>query len=842
MKSQNPQERILPAQNRLKLALEMDTHRQEEEEIRLLSQVLDPAEPIHLLDGEKILYANRAACNMLGYTRDELGAMSVFDIDPVVTKERVEQIIETLNREKRAQFESVHRTKDGRLYDVEVTCALFPCEGKNLIISQIRDITDFNRMQKALATREQEYLNLAEGSPDYIIRYDLKGRILYLNAPLVERLELDNPEEVIGKRPGEAWPDGRYSAIEQAAARAIETNTLQIVEVSEILSEGEQKDFQILILPEKDVTGRIIGSIAFGRDITEHKRREDLLHKREQEFRAMIENAPDPVTRYDRDGRRIYVNPAFEKLMGKPGHLLLGRTPGEVPVGDHAEVGRRAQKAISRVIKEGVPAETEVIWEDGDGVEHCHQIRFVPEFDRDGEVQTVLSVARDISPLRAYQRQLHDLAYFDILTGLPNRALFFDYLQQAITDALLCNKGPLGLMLVDLDRFKAVNDSFGHHTGDRLLCEVGQRLRKKVREGDIVARLGGDEFAIILPKVPTCETLAAIASTLLAALAEPFKIEGKHLNVTASIGISSCPKDSRDAWELVQLADMAMYHARSRGRNNFLFHSVELTASAKKRLSLEAELGNAIKRRQFELFYQPTVELKSGRLVGAEALLRWHHPGSGIMTPDRFIDIAEETGMIIELGEWVFRTACLTAAKWNRAENAEIRMAINLSVRQFDQKGLVEMAKSILEDTRCRPEWVELEITESLLLEDREDILTTLEELRRIGFSIAMDDFGTGYSALGYLTKFPIDRLKIDRSFVSNIFNRKKSEALVKAFVFLAQTLDLSLVAEGVETRQQASFLRDIGCNHAQGYLFGKPVPQTQFEQMLTCHARSIRP
>ena len=582
-----------------------------------------------------------------------------------------------------------------------------------------------------------------------------------------------------------------------------------------------------------DADGRVAGIVGAMLDITERKRAEDLLHKREQEFRAMIENSPDPVIRYDREGRRIYINPAFEKLMGKPAYLLLGKTPSEMPAGGDAGFGKAYQQTLDRVIGEGAPADLELSWNDEDGLECCHRIRFVPEFDQEGAVSTVLCIGRDVSSLRAHQRQLHDLAYYDNLTGLPNRVLFLDRLRQAVAEVSQDERRMVGLMLLDLDRFKAVNDSFGHHVGDKLLCAVGKRLLQKVRDCDIVARLGGDEFAIILPNLSQREALGTLAGTLLGDLSEPFDIEGKLLNVTATIGIASCPDDSRDASELVQLADTAMYHARSMGRNHFLFCSAELTASVKQRLSLEADLCNALKQEEFELYYQPKMNLASGEIVGAEALLRWQHPEMGVITPDRFIELAEETGMIIDLGEWVLRSACSVICELNQAENGELKVAVNLSVRQFDKDNLVETVRSILAETRCRAEWLVLEITESLLLEERDDILTKLEELRRMGCSIAMDDFGTGYSALGYLAKFPINTLKIDRSFVDKIFEKQENALLVKAIVSLAQALGLTLVAEGVETCEQARFLKDIGCSYAQGYLFSKPVPEEQFRQLI---------
>lgn len=408
-----------------------------------------------------------------------------------------------------------------------------------------------------------------------------------------------------------------------------------------------------------------------------------------------------------------------------------------------------------------------------------------------------------------------------------------DRLQQVVAEEAPGEGGITGLMLLDIDRFKAVNDTFGHDMGDSLLCEVGNRLRQNVRDGDFVARLGGDEFAIILPDINSRKALGAIAGNLLKSFAEPFAIAGKQLNTTVSIGIATWPEDCRDASELMQLADTAMYHARNLGRNQYLFCSTELSVGARERLTLESDLVQGLQQQEFELFYQPKVELISGKLIGAEALLRWRHPELGMITPDRFIGIAEETGLIVELGEWVLRSACMTANEWNRSGKTPLKVAVNLSARQFYQGGLVDTVRAILAETGCRPEWLELEITESLMLEEREDILSALEELCRMGCFVAMDDFGTGHSALGYLAKFPLRILKIDKSFVRDVCTNRFNTELIKAMAYLAQALGLEMVAEGVETCEQASLLISLGCRFAQGYLFGKPVSREQFEKVM---------
>lgn len=562
--------------------------------------------------------------------------------------------------------------------------------------------------------------------------------------------------------------------------------------------------------------------------IQERKQAEEKLHRQEESLRALVGNAPDPIVRYDLEARRSYVNPAFEKLAGKPASQLLGKTSVDCFVGRDT-VGGLTHQSVLCVLAEVVPVEVEVSWENERGVMCWYQINFVPEFDRDGIVMSVLSIARDISLIRSYQQQLHKLAYFDTLTALPNRVLFNDRLHHAIAESAR-HAQHLGLMLLDLDRFKTVNDSLGHGAGDRLLCEVGQRIRTSVRNYDTVARLGGDEFAIMLPEIRHGEDMGTIARKIIDSFAAPFAIDGQELFITASVGITFYPLDAEDPETLIQCSDIAMYHAKSRGRNNFQFYSADLTANVAERQMLENGLRQALKGEELEIYYQPKIELSSGTVVGAEALIRWNHPERGLVPPVAFIGIAEDTGMIVEIGAWVLRGACLTAKKWNSGTGRNLKIAVNMSPRQFAEKNLARTVHDILLETGCKPEWLEIEITESLLLNDGAETRSVLEAFHDMGISVAIDDFGTGYSALLYLTRFPIDTIKIDRSFIEDVTTNADSAQLVHAIVSLAGSLRMALVAEGVETAEQATYLDGIGCQMAQGYLFGRPVPIGQFE------------
>jgi len=582
-------------------------------------------------------------------------------------------------------------------------------------------------------------------------------------------------------------------------------------------------DVSLARLPVMDgAVGTICAAI---RDVTERKRMEQALAEREQEFRTLVENSVDTVSRYGPDLRRLYANPALVAQVEGGAAALLGSMPSECPGGVNAAT---YESKLAEVFAEGRGNEFELQWSDSAGREVCSLVSMTPEFDAQGEVASVLAVGRDITELNAFRHRIHQMAFYDSLTSLPNRALFNDRLRQMITDAAWHGQ-QAGLMMIDMDRFKAVNDTLGHPAGDELLRETAARLSTCVRAYDTVARLGGDEFAILLPEIRVGDDLGRIAGKILAVFERPFLLEGKEVFVSCSIGIALYPCDSLEADDLFKYADSAMYSAKRSGRNNFCFYSRDLTESAHERLVLESDLRRAIGREELELFYQPKVSLGDGALAGSEALLRWKHPERGMVPPDVFIDIAEDSGLIVEIGEWVLLEACRTACRWNGDGKPLHKVAINLSARQFQWGDLDGIVRRALQESGCRAEWIELEITESLLLDEAGGVLEVLNGFRAMGISIAIDDFGTGYSALSYLARFPIETLKIDRSFISCITTDEHRAELVKAILSIARCLGQLVVAEGVETEEQAAFLLAHGCQLAQGYLYGRPMPADVF-------------
>jgi diguanylate cyclase (GGDEF)-like protein len=435
------------------------------------------------------------------------------------------------------------------------------------------------------------------------------------------------------------------------------------------------------------------------------------------------------------------------------------------------------------------------------------------------------------------QTRLFQLAHYDALTGLPNRLLFLDRLRQAMTQANRSER-LVAIMLLDLDRFKAVNDTLGHSLGDRLLTHIAERLTACVREGDTIARLGGDEFTVLIPELRHIQDAASIAQKIVEHLDRPFALNGHEVFITPSIGIAFYPF-CEDIEELLVNADTAMYEAKNLGGNNYQFYTYEMRTASHERLALESALRRALDHNELVLHYQPQLDLASGRIVGAEALIRWQHPELGLIAPADFIPLAEETGLIIPIGEWALHAACAQARAWQNRGLPELRVAVNLSARQFYQKDFVATVTDILAQTGLAARHLELELTESTLMQNTAGTVTALTELHQRGVQIAMDDFGTGYSSLSYLKRFPVDRVKIDRSFVADVITDPDDAAIVSAIIAMTRSLGLRVTAEGVETEAQINFLCEQGCHEIQGYLIGRPLPAVEFERLgfVTAHA-----
>ncbi len=438
----------------------------------------------------------------------------------------------------------------------------------------------------------------------------------------------------------------------------------------------------------------------------------------------------------------------------------------------------------------------------------------------------------------AHAKRVEYLAYHDNLTDLPNRAFFSRLLTQGMQQARRYDKR-LALLFLDLDRFKAINDSLGHEAGDELLQEIGRRLQESVRESDVVARLGGDEFVILLPEVNEGTEVALVAEKVLAAVGRPFTLVGQEFRITVSVGISLFPADGEDEQTLMKNADVAMYHAKEEGKNNFQFYSEKLNTDSLERLALESGLRNAIENEEFRLFYQSKQDMVTGRVTGMEALLRWQHPDLGLIAPMKFIPLAEENGLIVPIGRWVLNTACRQNVAWQKEGFPPLSMAVNLSARQFLDESLLEDIKSALRDSGMAPELLELEITESMIMHDMPKTIRILKDLKRMGIRIAIDDFGTGYSSLSTLKEFPLDTIKIDGSFIHDVVNSSGDRGLTEAVIAVGKSLGLTVVAEGVESLQQAEFLRSHSCDQFQGFYINKPMAADEFAASMRAQSQT---
>jgi diguanylate cyclase (GGDEF)-like protein len=453
--------------------------------------------------------------------------------------------------------------------------------------------------------------------------------------------------------------------------------------------------------------------------------------------------------------------------------------------------------------------------------------------------QLAQSRLRESETKLAHAQRIEYLAYHDGLTGLPNRSMFSKLLSQRISEARRYNR-QLAVAFLDLDRFKQINDTLGHEAGDQLLQEVATRLQKCVRDSDTIARLGGDEFVVLLPELADGKYAAVVAQKILAVIAKAFTLIGHEFRVTASIGISTFPQDGEDEQTLTKNADIAMYQAKAEGKNNFQFYSEKLNTNSLERLTLESSLRHALERDEFRLNYQAKRDIHTGRISGMEALLRWEHPDLGTITPMQLIPVAEETGLIVPIGKWVIRTACLQSVAWQKEGLPHVSMAVNITARQFSDEYLVQDIDSILKSTGMSPHLLELELSESLLIRDAENTLRILTSLKALGVRIAVDDFGTGYSSLATLQRFPLDTVKIDRSFIGDLVGLSEDTGLADAVIAMGKSLSLTVVAQGVETKEQADFLRLHACDELQGFYFNRPLPPDQFARLIRAQETEI--
>ena len=556
----------------------------------------------------------------------------------------------------------------------------------------------------------------------------------------------------------------------------------------------------------------------------------EALKDSEARFLLLTQHLPECFWLYDVATQHVvYVNQAYATITGRPVEALYHNPRDLIEAMYEGDVERLAG-AMERARFGGIDDEYRIKRAGGE-VRWVH-LRTFPVRDAQGVVRSVGGIMSDITEMVSQQHELQRMAHFDALTGLPNRILFKERLSASLSMTRR-NGWQLGLLFVDLDRFKVINDTLGHSVGDELLRLAAKRLRMVVRESDTVSRMGGDEFAIILPDLPSADDAASVARKLVDALEQPFWLAGQDLFVSASIGITLFPDDSEDVDALIRNADAAMYRAKEAGRNTYEFYRAEMNQRAREMLSLELDLRQALTRREFELHYQPKVSLVSGAMVGVEALIRWRSPQRGLVSPVDFIPLLEETGLIVPVGAWVLQEACRQMVLWHAAGYAQLTVAVNLSGRQVSDNTLVATVREALANTGLPAQALELELTESMLMRDAPAVESLLEELRGMGLALSVDDFGTGYSSLAYLKRFPLDTLKVDRSFVRDITADPDDASITRAVIQMAHELSLKVVAEGVETAAQLQLLAACGCDQIQGFYFSRPLPAPALGELL---------
>ncbi|MGC3983198.1 MAG: EAL domain-containing protein [Steroidobacteraceae bacterium] len=576
--------------------------------------------------------------------------------------------------------------------------------------------------------------------------------------------------------------------------------------------------------------GRLMAIEGIVQDVSDHKHAYQALREAERRYHSLFDNAIEGIFRTKPEGQYLDANPALARIYGYDSSEELMRTLCDIRAQLYVDAGRREE--FMRIIKARGSIsgfESQVYRKNGDIIWISENARAIS--DDDGTVLYYEGTVEDITERKLYEARIEQQANYDTLTGLANRSLLQDRLQQAILTAATYGTR-LAVVFVDLDRFKYINDSLGHQMGDSLLRVMAQRFKSCVRDSDTVARLGGDEFVLLLNGLSEADGVASSMERMLEVIAQPWSTEQGVFDVTCSVGVALYPDDGQDAQTLLKHADSAMYRAKERGRNNFQFFTNELNALMTERLELESGLRRALERDQFCLYYQPRIDMKTGAIIGAEALLRWQVSENELILPGRFIPVAEETGLIVPIGTWALRAACIQSHRWLQA-GMPIAVSVNVSLRQFQRDYFPQVVREVLDETQLPATQLEIEVTESSVMHNAERLIDMLCAIKIMGVQISVDDFGTGYSSLSYLKRFPVDRLKIDRSFVQDIMFDPDGEAIVRTIIALGHNLGLKVVAEGVENLAQVNYLRDNGCDELQGYYYGHPMPAEQFEALV---------
>lgn len=788
-----------------------------------------------------IVLCNGAFCRMLGYSADEIIGRNNRDFQSPEMASRVfatfNEVYRTGVPAKRCDWELIR--KDGSSLVGEGSVQIVRnLKGEPIGFRGIlRDVTALRQTERELRESEAKYRSIIESIEDPYYEVDLQGTLVLVNSAFCRMLGRTE-SELIGYNHRELQtPDVSarvYKAFNEVYRTGIPASSF---EWQLLRKDGTTVTGEGSVQLVRDLNGEITGFRGILRDVTERRKMEQALRESEARFRALTNLSSDWYWEQDADFRYTRMESRNEKPDSAQ-HALLGQRPWDAGLQLDA-CGWESHRALLAAHE----SFRDVIMHRrlDDGRPYYISVSGEAVFDADGRFTGYRGVSREITDQKIAEERIQHLATHDTLTGLPNRAMFNHLLGMAIPAAQRYQRS-FAVLFIDLDRFKFINDTLGHEAGDKLLTEVSLRFRETLRPDDVVARLGGDEFVVLLREVSDVDHIALVARKLLSAAIKPVELLGRECRVTASIGIAQYPQDGQDEQTLMKNADIAMYFAKEEGKNNFQFYSKDIKSQSLERLMLENQLRRAADRGELSLHYQAKRDLVSGAITGVEALLRWNNPELGAVSPAQFIPIAEETGMIIPIGKWVLEQACRQNIAWQRQGLPPVCMAVNLSARQFADEHLLSDLVAILEKTGMQPQLLELEITESMVIHNPASTLKLLQAIKQMGVRLAIDDFGTGYSSLGQLKNFPIDTLKVDRSFIRDLATNAEDKAITEAIIAMGKTLSLTVVAEGVETQEQEAFLRAHACDEMQGYYFSKPVPPEEFAQLLSTHANASRP
>lgn len=728
-------------------------------------------------------------------------------------------------------FEWLYRRNDGEMVLVEVNLAALQLCGRDVLMASARDITERKRNEEALKFKTALLEAESETSPDGILAVDENNRIILANRRFAQQFGIS--QEMLDAKDDFPVRKCVTEQVEDPEAFLERVDYLYRHAEEHTTDELRLKDgriFERYSAPLEDADHHQRGRIWYFHDITERRMAEAAARQAEESYRTIFENAVIGIFRAAPDGRPITVNRALAQIHGyETADQLIAEVSN---AGTQLFVNPEEMTTLVKTAATGIHvrnAEVEVYTRTK--ARRWIRVNCQAVCDGNGTVKFVDGTTEDITERKRAEERVESLAYYDTLTGLPNRSLLYDRIAQALARGRN-TKETTAIIFIDIDRFKLINDSLGHTVGDRLLKGIAGRLRRAVRGKDTVARIGGDEFVIVMEDIWTRDVEIA-AARIVKELSSTFFIDERPLHATCSVGISLYPENGNDRETLIRYADQAMYAAKESGRNTYRFFSAELNAQIQERTSVERDLRLALDRDEFFLVYQPQMVIETGKLAGFEALLRWQHPENGLIPPKSFIEIAENSRLILTIGEWVLRTACYQAKRWLDKGLLRVPVAVNISAVQFGHDNFADLIGRVIEDTHLPPEFLELELTESLLLSNQDSVISVLRDLRTMGIGLVIDDFGTGYSSLSYLRQFRVQKIKIDRSFVQDLTRDPDDAAITVAIIDMAKSLNLRVIAEGVEDKAQLDFLREYRCDEIQGYLFSKPLIASEMEKLL---------